>query len=140
MLEICARERVFFWKILEFQKNQTKIFSISHQTVRTVAAQSAKFSFLHYSSSSSSSYTTMSGIDCTNDSTQSVLLNIAYYRDTRQVRPCEECAQFSDGLRGIVPQFVEAIFLPIFGEQFTAEQFFNVRTRTGKESKMKGLV
>ena len=45
VLEICARELSFFGKFLEFQKNQTKNLSISHQTVRTVAAQSAKFSF-----------------------------------------------------------------------------------------------
>ena len=127
----------FFGKFLEFQKNQTKNLFISHQTVRTVAAQSAKFSFLHYSSSSSSSsYTTMSGIDCTEHSTCAGTTEYcaSVSGDTSgRCRPCEECAQFSDGITGNCPAICSGN-----GEQFTADQFFNAYT--GKESKMKGLV
>ena len=92
-----------------FRKIKQKIFSISHQTVRTVAAQSAKFSFLHYSSSSSSSsssYTTMSGIDCTEHSTCAGTTEYcaSVSGDTSgRCRPCDECAQFSDGITGNCP-------------------------------------
>ena len=117
-----------------FRKIKQKIFSISHQTVRTVAAQSAKFSFLHYSSSSSSSssssYTTMSGIDCTEHSTCAGTTEYcaSVSGDTSgRCRPCEECAQFSDGITGNCPA-VCGSDSSSDGEQFTAEQFFNAYT------------
>ena len=113
-----------------FRKIKQKIF-ISHQTVRTVAAQSAKFSFLHYSSSSSSSsYTTMSGIDCTEHSTCAGTTEYcaSVSGDTSgRCRPCEECAQFSDGITGNCPA-VCGSDSSSDGEQFTAEQFFNAYT------------
>ena len=70
-----------------------------------------------------------------------VLLNIArQFRGTPRagVARARSARSFPTELRGIVPQFVGAILLPMANSSPWIS--FLTRTRTGKESKMKGLV
>ena len=122
-----VHERVSFLEnSWNFRKSNKNLLHFTPNCSYSSCTVSKIFFSPYSSSSSSSSYTTMSGIDCANIQPVRVLLNIArQFRGTPRagVARARMRAVFRQdtGVRSLWKRF-------FFDEQFTAEQFFNAYT------------